>query len=509
MMRATDWRSYAASMVSSLTLTMRRNVVESFIVLLTAASCAVLPYFDMKGSLDDFLASVLFFSSIFGPLALLLNALSRSYAWLKVAYWLLIPIYICLVLLGVFAFDVYGIFGAWHPTLALECLVARFLLPMPKNDRALTRRGLECAVVLTTSLCVAVFTTLIILALLATFNYIFDQEVLYYVCYFPPLFLVPMLFMSTFIDDQPDSSGDAESVSIDSEVANGVMNFVVSIAIILYILILYVYGLRIAFALELPRGGVVMRVFWFLLLVIVFGNIYRLMTVRVFEKLYSWLHVLCVPLTALLWVAAYRRVADYGLTDWRVYMLLCCVLVTVWVVVSFFRRGRALLTTILTGMALFAVVGVPGVLSAASLVKIYNDNYSPETVPPVPDPRFYAEARRTNVQIDTRGFEVFTLIDYSYLDRNSHRLHVVDYDHNDALSLDSDSLMHTIALLNGYPSFVALSDSLRLRDDTLPPLRLDLDIPLGDSLVVIITSFTLNQDGLHDVSCRGLLSHPE
>lgn len=96
--------------------------------------------------------------------------------------------------------------------------------------------------------------------------------------------------------------------------------------LVLYVLVLYVYGLQILLAWQLPNGGVV----W-LISVLMFGAIgvafllyprLRFGSSNFEEKAMRWLPIIVLPLVFLMSVSLYRRFSDYGVTTTRLYAAL-------------------------------------------------------------------------------------------------------------------------------------------------------------------------------------------
>lgn len=95
--------------------------------------------------------------------------------------------------------------------------------------------------------------------------------------------------------------------------------------VLLYLTILYAYGGKILIEWELPKGWVSYLVTALALLgfvvQIIINPVQKIMkswTIRVFHPLF---YILLLPLVALLFVAIYRRVSDYGITENRYFVI--------------------------------------------------------------------------------------------------------------------------------------------------------------------------------------------
>ena len=111
-------------------------------------------------------------------------------------------------------------------------------------------------------------------------------------------------------------------------------------ALILYAVILYLYLLRILFRWELPNGGVAIMVLVFLCVALVCLLLRLQVEKRHFEWFYKALPAIALPPLVLLWVGVFRRIGDYGITDSRVYLLGLSALVTVFLAMLLKERTR-------------------------------------------------------------------------------------------------------------------------------------------------------------------------
>lgn len=118
------------------------------------------------------------------------------------------------------------------------------------------------------------------------------------------------------------------------------VNWLFTPALIAYALLLHLYALKIVFVWSLPRGGVAYLVFGFMAMALLVRMLCELVEKRVAEWFYGrFSFVMLVP-TLLFWVGVVRRIGEYGLTDSRVYLLVCGVVMTLAVGLFFLRSGR-------------------------------------------------------------------------------------------------------------------------------------------------------------------------
>ena len=96
--------------------------------------------------------------------------------------------------------------------------------------------------------------------------------------------------------------------------------------VLLYILILYAYGFKILFEWKLPQGWVsylvtALALLGFVVQVII-NPIQKIAKAWTIHRFYPWFYFALLPLIVLLFVAIFRRVADYGITEKRYFVIL-------------------------------------------------------------------------------------------------------------------------------------------------------------------------------------------
>ena len=108
-----------------------------------------------------------------------------------------------------------------------------------------------------------------------------------------------------------------------------IVDFILSPALVIYTFVLLVYVLKILFAMELPRGGVAYMVSIYIGLVLVGNLLNKLVQDSHFNWFYDNFAYIAIAPIVLLWVGTIYRINEYGLTEWRVYLLIVNVLMTI------------------------------------------------------------------------------------------------------------------------------------------------------------------------------------
>lgn len=134
------------------------------------------------------------------------------------------------------------------------------------------------------------------------------------------------------------SVGERENYKQINTLVQPVSNYLIAPALLIYTIVLYVYILKIVIEQTLPDGGVaIMCIIWLL------AALYVAASQLTFEKQpYTWFSriygFIAIPIVVMLWVAAFRRVNDYGITPSRYYLLLSALIATACVVTALIRR---------------------------------------------------------------------------------------------------------------------------------------------------------------------------
>lgn len=152
----------------------------------------------------------------------------------------------------------------------------------------------------------------------------------------------------------------------------------------LYIIILYAYAFKILINWELPKGWVSYLITALASLILLIQLIihpiriaHESRLIRRFQPLFYWLFL---PLLLLLYIAIYKRVSDYGITEARYFLILLATFITGAMLYLIFSRKQQLrfLPMALCLLALLGTFGFWGAFSVSewSQKKQFNEVYS-------------------------------------------------------------------------------------------------------------------------------------
>lgn len=207
------------------------------------------------------------------------------------------------------------------------------------NFSVRTALGLIVSIVIGGLLTIGLFALIEMLKLL--FNMVFHDTAYGDIAAVCMVFLAPVLFMNLIPRDEnkyltqvPEFPGFVKSV----------VQYLFLPLLGLYMLTLYTYGAMIWIRWSLPVGGVSYLVtgsmVLMILLIYITYPVQHLEGNRLFKRVTRWLPVVMLPLLALMTIAIWRRLSDYGITVSRLYLLvfnLWCYAVCLWLI---FTRNK-------------------------------------------------------------------------------------------------------------------------------------------------------------------------
>ncbi len=155
--------------------------------------------------------------------------------------------------------------------------------------------------------------------------------------------------------------------------------------VILYLIILYAYSLKIVINWSLPKGWVSYLVialsFLGFIIQILINPIQKISDSRPIKRFHPWFYYLLLPLIGLLFVAIFKRINEYGITENRYFVLVLALWIlamTLYMLYSKHKRIRVFPLS-LAAISLVISVGFWGAFSVSTksqvsrFEKVYND----------------------------------------------------------------------------------------------------------------------------------------
>ena len=149
--------------------------------------------------------------------------------------------------------------------------------------------------------------------------------------------LTALARLDGYLSDEPQGTKTTDTL----------LNWILAPALLVYAAILYLYCLQILFTWSLPKGGVAYLVFGFTMALFTVKALQELVVQRRYDWFFDRISIFALPPLVLFWAGVMQRVGDYGLTDWRVYLIVCGAIMTAAVALFAARRtGRYYLSLI-------------------------------------------------------------------------------------------------------------------------------------------------------------------
>ena len=204
-------------------------------------------------------------------------------------------------------------------------------------------------------------TFLLVIAIYFSLHYIFpslplgnEEKFIFTTLSSCSLLLMPIVFL-TFVRLQPDTYTPRPFLDT-------LANYVITPALLIYTLILYLYFLTILVQGSLPRGGIAYLVFIFTLIAVGVKAYQPLLGKRLYDWFFNHFQWISLPALIMFWIGTGYRIHQYGYTQARIYLLLCGVIMTLTVLMFFSKKwGRYLYATLFAILLLAGFTYLPGI----------------------------------------------------------------------------------------------------------------------------------------------------
>ena len=205
---------------------------------------------------------------------------------------------------------------------------------------------------------------LLVMAIFGSTAYIFDLKVpealWFYVTLVAYGIVAPVMFLSL----QHRLLGRSFRIG---RTVTALVNYVIMPAVLIYTVILYLYAAKITVMWELPKGGIAYMVFAFTIITVAVGAIQYTLERRLYDKYFKYFSFIAIPALILFWTGVVRRIGEYGLSEPRVYLVVCGAIMTLTLAMLPSRRAGRYVNVAIISFVLFAAVAWIPFLSAEKL----------------------------------------------------------------------------------------------------------------------------------------------
>ena len=286
----------------------------------------------------------------FATVAALCLSFHRRKWWASVTYWVVLLLY---ALCGLLPAEWHKMTEYW---LLTALLPAVYLLVRGQHDFNARFFSMVRSVVVAMGIGALTFVLLLLIdASIQTLFSVSWRHVEEYIAIFCFVLLAPMLFIGMESSDEPPTATRLEE---------DLVNWVLTPALLIYNVVLYVYLAVIVIRWNLPKGSVATMVSVFVGVAVAVRWLRPVLQKQPLGWYFRWFGLIALPLVALFWVATGYRIGQYGFTIDRCILVATGVLMTAFAVLSLFKSSRGNYWFLSGYIAVGLLLAVGGPLSA-------------------------------------------------------------------------------------------------------------------------------------------------
>lgn len=244
----------------------------------------------------------------------------------------------------------------------LICPLAVILSDWIKDNKRFAERIIRYLVNWVAAGLLALVAYLLVNAIVYSFGYIFDLHIpskfSFYAFLSASILLTPLCFLT--FNRQSEQTPDRPIPG--NSFLDILARYVLTPAAWIYTVILYLYFVRIAITWSLPRGGIAYLVFGFILFATILKALQPLLQKQPCKWFYERFSLISLPALIMFWIGVGYRINQYGLTEDRIYLIVCGVIMTLTIGLFFSHRwGRYLYATLSAVVLLALFTYIPGI----------------------------------------------------------------------------------------------------------------------------------------------------
>lgn len=258
----------------------------------------------------------------------------------------------------------WGLPQNWHPgniaywiTIGIG-LLALLTIGKYKDNRKFTTQLLHYILNGIVALIICEITWLLLQAINFSIIFIFDLtswlDIHLDSLVFCAFFEFPLLFLT--FNRKSESFGPQ-----GSKLLHIFLNWILTPAVLIYTILLYIYFFKILIKWTLPNGGIALLVFGFIFTAVAAQAGQTLLTKRYYDWFYNHFSLISLPALAMFWIGVARRCNEYGLTEDRVYLIAFGLIMTCCMGLFLMRRSSHYLYVTYTAIGILALFTyIPG-----------------------------------------------------------------------------------------------------------------------------------------------------
>ena len=244
----------------------------------------------------------------------------------------------------------------------LICPLAVILSDWIKDNKRFAERIIRYLVDWIAAGLLALVAYLLVNAIVYSFGYIFNLDIpakfSFYAFLSASILLTPFSFLT--FNRQSEQTPDRPIPGYSF--LNILARYMLTPAAWIYTIILYLYFVCIAITWFLPRGGIAYLVFGFILFATILKALQPLLQRQPCKWFYERFSLISLPALIMFWIGVGYRINQYGLTEDRIYLIVCGVIMTLTIGLFFSHKwGRYLYATLSAVILLALFTYIPGI----------------------------------------------------------------------------------------------------------------------------------------------------
>lgn len=314
---------------------MQTHPIEIIMLVIATVSCCLSrPY---TTDFHRILYSISFYTPFCVVAAYGLSLYKHRHIAVRMAYYLSLAVMICCGILV----PRYGVSDN-YVVMCWLLPVIYLLIQWPKENPDFARKAILSIISAVIALGLSGCVYIILWVVKASFYRLFFDSWIQGLEYIWPVIFVlaaPLIFMA--MEDSHCSNEQSEYIDILDRIVNKLkLDYILSFGLMLYQLILTVYGLKILFLRELPHGEVSTMILSFMCASLAVIMLRSVLQKQILSHYFRWFGLMALPLILLLWAAVGYRINQYGFTTSRCYLLIACILTTLYDILLIFRYQK-------------------------------------------------------------------------------------------------------------------------------------------------------------------------
>ena len=287
---------------------------------------------------------------------------------------------------------------------------------------------------------------------------------------------------------------EGSDLPFKSKLFDVLLNYVLSPALLIYAVILYLYFIKIAVLWSLPKGAVASIVVSFTAAAFILKGCQVFLTRRYYDWFYDHASLAVFPALVMFWIGTLYRIREYGFTEPRVYLVVVGLILTGAAVLFSVKRWASYLYVACWAILLLAsVTYIPG-MTAKNIEHISQMSRKDDPMKKSWEVEYIHIS--SDKPVDIRGYNTMASL-RSYKMSDAARL-VAE---NDTIAVfdEEDVLVYQKSydgFLDGQLRKVGLSQLAPIPESVYPDLlRIDLD-----SSAIILEAIDLRRDSANHIN---------